>query len=129
MATPGLGIDIGGISDVDSLLSYSDEKKSVAEAVIVSLSHGPGVLWWAPQRGFNLIEALHSDMTTDEIEQGIRNEAEAEERVESAEVTVSEPERSRFEVQCKLTLINNAGDVQLTLSVDQAGAAINAVIG
>lgn len=129
MATPGLGIDIGGVSDVDSMLSYSDEKKAVAEAVAVSFTHGPGVLWWAPQRGFNLIEALHSDMTADELEQNMRAQAEAEERVDSAEVTVTEPSRSTFEAQVKLTLINNAGDVQLTLKVDQAGAAINAVIG
>lgn len=127
MATPGLGIDIGGISDVDLMLSYTDEKTAVAQAVAVSLSHGPGVLWWAPQRGFNLVGALHSDMTTDEIEQGVRSEAEAEERVESADVSVSETFKGSFEVRVNLTLINNAGDVQLTITVDQAGAAINAI--
>lgn len=127
MATPGLGIDIGGISDVDLMLSYTDEKTAVAQAVAVSLSHGPGVLWWAPQRGFNLVAALHSDMTTDEIEQGVRSESEAEERVESADVSVSETSKGSFEVRVNLTLINNAGDVQLTITVDQAGAAINAI--
>lgn len=129
MTTPGLGIDVSGVADLDLMLSYSDEQKAVAEAVAVSFTHDPGVLWWAPDRGFNLLAALHSDMTPFEVQQSMRVEAEKEERVESAEVVVTDVGARTFNASVKLTLINNAGDVELTLTASEAGDAINAVIG
>lgn len=126
---PGLGIDIGGTTDVDPMLSFSSKEKSAAEAVIASFMHKPGALWWAPHRGLGgLQQFLHQPTEADEVERLLQTEAEAEERVASAVITVTYPTPKTIQVDGKLTLINNAGDVQFTLTVSEAGEVISATI-
>jgi hypothetical protein len=125
--TPGLGIDISGTGDIDPMLSFSDGPRSVAEAVIVSFTHNPGALWWAPSRGVNVMHFLHEDNGPDEIQRMLQAQAEADERVQSADVVVSIVGKV-INVECRLTLINKAGDVEFTLTVSEAGKVLSAAI-
>jgi hypothetical protein len=124
---PALGIDISGTTDIDPMLTFSDGPKAVAESVIVSLLHDPGRLWWAPQRGHNVNQYLHQPSEIDEIERAIQSQCEADERVVSAVATVTFQAKT-LTLDCKLTLTNNAGDVEFTLSVDEAGKVLSASI-
>lgn len=125
MAT--LGIDIGGVGDIDPMMNFSSPERAVAESCIASLTHDPGVLWWAPERGHNINRYLHVPTEPDEAERGIQAECEADERVKSAEVTVTFADKT-ITCDVKLFLENRQGSVQFTLTVSEAGDVINASI-
>ena len=120
-----LGIDVAGIADVDLFLNSADAKLSAAEAVMRSLLHDPGKLWWAPQRGYSLLQHLHGFFDRERIERAVRNQCEQEERVESAEVS-AEKFGSELLLTIKLSLTDDDSRVTLTLSVNDVGEILSA---
>jgi hypothetical protein len=122
MAAP-LGIDIAGVLDVDEYLSFADPGRSAADAVMRSLFHEPGALWWAPDRGWHLAQHLHGFFDPDAIESGVRAQVEADERVESADVKAEQ-----FGTDCRLTIevvfTSDPSATTFTISVDQAANII-----
>jgi hypothetical protein len=122
MAAP-LGIDITGVLDVDPYLSFADPGRSAADAIMRSLFHEPGALWWAPDRGWHLAQHLHTFLDVEAIESGVRAQVEADERVESADVHVE-----RLGSECRITIeVVFTGDpdaTTFTISVDQVGTVI-----
>src|SRR5690349_4752607 len=105
MAEPqALGIDILGVQDVDAFLSFGSPRQSAGESVMRVLFHEPGALWWAPDRGYHLARLLHGFFNADEIEQTVKGQLEADERVESVEVVATQlGNEVRLEVDVLLT--------------------------
>ncbi len=122
-----LGIDIAGVEDVDSFLTLAASSQSAGEAVMVSLLHSPGVLWWEPERGYDLRQHLNSFAETERIENAVTSQAELDERVESADVVAS-VDNGVLTINVSLVLTEDDGDVEFTLSIDEVGSVINANI-
>lgn len=113
-----LGPDIGGLNDIDPFLTLASPAQSVALAVLSSFSIEPGTLFWAPERGVNLIGFLHtSDPDLERLERALQTEAEADERVESAAVSTTLLGND-LQVGVELTLTQDETRVRLTLTVD-----------
>lgn len=122
-----LGIDIGGVEDVDRFLSYSDGPRAAAEGVMRGLLHAPGKLWWAPDLGYDLRGALHQFFDAERIQRAVQAQVETDERVESADVTaVAFGEELRVSVN--LILTQDGAKVQFTLTVNQLGAVLDASV-
>jgi hypothetical protein len=122
-----LGIDIGGVEDVDLFLSYVDGPRAAAEAVMRGLLHAPGKLWWAPDLGFDVRGLLHQSPTIESIERAVQTQVETDERVESAEVSaVIFGDELRITVN--LTLTQDPTKVQFTLTVNQLGEVLDASV-
>lgn len=122
-----LGIDIGGVDDVDQLLSFTDGPRAAAEAAMVSLFHSPGVLWWAPDVGFDLRTLLNSFASPDQVRRQVTSQLEIGERVDSAQVSV-EVLGTEMRIDVTLVLTEDDGDVQFTLTIDELGTILNADI-
>lgn len=131
MATIALGIDIGGVDDIDPTLNFVDEQTAAAQSVMTTLLHDPGVLWWSPSTGKDIRDYLHKPFDPEAIERDVIRQAQADERVTAATCTATERiEGSQrvFDLAVTLTLENNAGDVDFTLSVSEAGEVLNATV-
>ncbi len=122
-----LGTDIGGVDDFDSLLSYVSRPQAAGEAVMCSLLHSPGVLWWSPERGMNLLDFLHRDASAEEIQVAVDSEIAKEERVDSAVVSVNKL-GSEVQIRIELTLTQDEGKVTLTLAVDKVAGVLAAAV-
>lgn len=123
-----LGTDIGGVEDFDAFISYATSPGQAAgEAIMCSLLHGPGVLWWAPHRGTDIRAYLHRDASEEEIRIAIEAEVAKEERVESAVVTVTKL-GSEVTIQIDPTLTNDPAKVTLTLQVDAVAGVLAASV-
>lgn len=122
-----LGIDIKGVSDVDPFLTLASGPRSAAEAVMRSLLHQPGVLWWAPERGHDLHQHLHAFFDQERIELAVRQQCEADERVESAEVNAALL-GSELQLRVDLTLTQDETRVTFTLTIGSLGEVINATV-
>lgn len=125
---PALGIDIAGVEDVDLFLSYAEPKRAAAEAVMRSLTHAAGRLWWAPESGHDLKSHLHS--FTDDLERiqtAVLDQCEREERVRSAtvEAVVFGDE---LRITINIILESDGSRVQLTLTINLLGEVLNASI-
>lgn len=119
-----LGIDILGVQDVDPFLSLGSRRQSAAESVMRVLFHEPGALWWAPDRGYHLARHLHAFLDDPEaIETAVRGQLEADERVDSVDVTVTVLGRE-MRIEIDLILTNDPNAVTFTLTVDQLGAVL-----
>lgn len=122
-----LGIDIGGVEDVDRFLSYSDGPRATAEAVMRGLLHAPGKLWWAPDLGFDVRGLLHQSPSTESVERAVQTQVETDERVDSADVAaVIFGDELRITVA--LTLTQDPTKVQFTLTVNQLGEVLDASV-
>jgi hypothetical protein len=124
---PALGIDIGGVEDVDRFLSYTSPARAAAEAVVCSLLHPPGTLWWAPQRGHDIRQYLHAFCDADRIQEAVRAQCEMEERVASATVKAQQV-GSLLILTITLVLTQDESQVTLTLTVDQLGNALPTIV-
>lgn len=122
-----LGIDIKGVSDVDPFLTLASPGRSAAEAVMRSLLHMPGILWWAPDRGHDLHQHLHTAFDQERIELAVQQQAEQEERVESASVVATQLGQE-LRLQIELTLTQNEANVTLTVTIGALGELINVSI-
>jgi hypothetical protein len=123
-----LGIDIGGVDDFDTFISYATSPaQAAAEAVMCSLLHEPGALWWAPDRGTPIFSYLHRDASADEIQIAVAAEAEKEERVESA-IVVATKLGDELQLRIELTLTQDEGRVTLTLAVSAVGEVLAATV-
>lgn len=118
-----LGIDIAGVHDVDRYLSFADPGHSAADAVSRGLFHAPGALWWAPDLGFHLGQLLHGTFDADRIENGIKQQIETDERVESVEVS-AESLGSETRVTIVVVFTGDPAATTLTITADQAGNVI-----
>lgn len=123
MAKNGLGIDIRGVDDIDLYLSYGDEKQSTGDSIVRVLFHEAGALWWAPDRGYHLARHLHGFFNKDQIQENVKSQIEADERVDSCTVTVEEFGRE-CRIKIEATLIQNAGAVEYTVSVSELGVIL-----
>lgn len=122
-----MGIDIAGVEDVDSFLTLTNGKQSAAEDVMSSLLHSPGILWWAPDLGHDVRQYLNSIAAEERIQRAVTAQAEIDERVESAECTVTRL-GDQFTIDVALVLTEDDDAVQFTLTIDQLGAVINASV-
>lgn len=122
-----LGKDIAGVEDVDKFLTMTSGPRATAQAVMRSLLHSPGVLWWAPERGYNLWDHVHGFFDQERIERAIQTEAEADERVQSASVS-AELLGSEMQLTINLVLTQTQTDVTLTVTIDQLGGILDASI-
>lgn len=122
-----LGIDIAGVEDVDLFLSYADGPRAAAEAVMRSLLHSPGKLWWAPDSGYDIRGELHRFFDAERTQRAVQTQVEREERVESAEV-LAEVFGDEMRLSVNLTLTQDGSKVQFTLTIDQLGAVLDASV-
>lgn len=118
-----LGIDIGGVEDISPHLTLVSGPRAAAEAVLCSLLHAQGRLWWSGERGHDLWQYLHSNTDTGEIELAVTTEAEKDERVESATCTATILGQE-LQLSIELTLTQTQERVILTLTVGAAGEVI-----
>lgn len=122
-----LGKDIKGVTDVDPFLTVTNGPRAAAEAVMRSLLHNPGVLWWAPDQGHNVQNYLHGFFDQERIELGVRQQAERDERVESASV-VATLLGQELQLRIDLVLTQDQAKVTLTLNIGSLGEVINASV-
>lgn len=121
-----LGSDIGGIGDIDPFLSLVDGRLATAQRVATSLQHSRGVLWWAPDRGFNLYDSINGFANTEALLQGIQAEAEADPGVDAADVSIDVFGEEAI-VSIALSL-NDGSESDLEVRIDQLGAVLDARI-
>jgi hypothetical protein len=124
---PGLGIDIAGVDDVDLFLSSADPSRSAAEAVMRSLQHAPGTLWWAPDLGLDMNQFLHGFFDPARVQTQVQACCEREERVRSADVSVAQL-GNEIKVTINLIFIDGSTPATLTLSIDQLGSVLDASV-
>jgi len=122
-----LGIDIGGVDDIDPTLNFVSAGQSVGESVATQLLHDPGLLWWAPTVGYNLRQNLHNTFDQEKIEREVVRQAELDERVQSATCDASvNTKGDSITLVISITLVEeNATDLELTLTVTQFEALLN----
>lgn len=124
---PALGIDIAGVEDVDLFLSFADPKLAAAQAVMRSLTHAPGRLWWAPESGHDVKQHLNAFAEPERISLEVQAQCERDERVASAQV-----EASLFGDELRLTIFltleQDAAKVTLTLAINALGEVLDASI-
>ena len=120
-----LGRDIKGVTDVDKFLTLTNPPRAAAEAVMRSLLHNPGILWWASERGHDLHQYLHAFFDKERIELAVRQQAEREERVDSARVTATLL-GTELQLQVELTLTQDEAKVAFTLNIGSLGEVIAA---
>jgi len=124
---PGLGIDIAGVEDIDLFLSSADGSRSAAEAVMRTLLHAPGALWWAPDSGHDVKQYLHGFFDAERTRRGVQAACEREERVKTAKVTASVL-GTEIKLSINLTFIDGSTPAILTLSIDQLGKVLDASV-
>jgi hypothetical protein len=124
---PALGIDIAGVEDIDLFGSYAEPARAAAEAVMRSLLHSPGRLWWAPQQGYDLRQDLNAFFDASRTQAGVQAQCEQDERVASASV-VATVLGDELRLNIELRLVQNDTIVRLTLTIDQLGTVINATV-
>ncbi len=122
----GLGIDIAGVEDVDLFLSSADGPTSAAQAVGRSLLHAPGKLWWAPDTGHDVRQYIHGFGDTARIKHNVQAAAEADERVQSADVRVQTSGRELL-IVIDLTLISGE-TATLTVRIDELGRILDSLV-
>lgn len=122
-----LGTDLKGVSDVDRFLTLTNGPRAAAEAVMRSLLHQPGVLWWAPERGHDIHQHLHAFFDQERIELAVRQQAEAEERVQSASVSATLL-GTELQLRVDLVLTQDESKVSFTLTIGSLGEVINATV-
>jgi hypothetical protein len=127
MATTALGIDIGGVEDVDLFLSFADGPRAAAEAVMRSLLHAPGRLWWATDSGHDILQYLHGFFDADRIKTAVQTQAELDERVEAADVD-AQVLGDELKITVNLLLTNNPAKVSFTLTVNELGEVLSAAV-
>ena len=115
------------VDDLDPYFSAASGPRAAVEAVAAALSHEPGTLWWAPERGTSLRAFLHRPFDAEEIRLAVETECLKEERVADARATV-EQFGGDLHVRVELTLHELASAVTLTLDVSDVATAI-AVVG
>ncbi len=122
-----LGTDIGGVLDIDPFLTLVDGPRAAAEAVMTSILHSAGVLWWAPDLGYDLNQHLHGFFDEERIRLGVQQQAEQEERVESADVSVVRL-GTDLQVMVELVLTQDGSKVSFTITIDQLGEVLDAAV-
>jgi hypothetical protein len=127
MATKALGIDIAGVEDIDLFLSYADGPRAAAEAVMRSLLHDPGRLWWAPDSGHDVRRYLHGFFDRERVQSAVQAQCELDERVERADVECSQF-GDEIKIGVNLTLTQDATQVQFTLTVNELGEVLNGTV-
>lgn len=114
-----LGVDIAGVDDISPMLSLADEKLSAAQAVMTTLLHGPGKLWWARDVGYDIRQHLHRDADNAAMVAAVQQQCEADERVDTASVDVTR-DGAALTIGISLEL-SNAETAELTLAVGAVG--------
>lgn len=122
-----LGKDIEGVEDIDPFLTLADGPRAATQAVMSSLSHNPGVLWWAPERGHSLLNRLHAVPDEEQTIRAVQRQAELDERVESATATVTVL-GDTLQLGVDLVLTQTEGATSFTITIDRLGAVLDATI-
>ena len=112
---------------MDSFLTLATGPQSAGEAIMVSLLHSPGILWWDPEKGHDIRQHLNAASPTERVQRAVISQAELDERVESADAIVS-LDNGVMTINVSLVLTEDDDDVEFTLSIDEVGSVINANI-
>lgn len=122
-----LGVDIAGVEDIDPMLSLADGRLAAAQAVLTSLLHQPGKLWWSPETGYDVRQHLHASFDAEAIQRAVESQCTADERVDTATcvATVTGPLTQQVLTLSIDLVLTTAETAELTLSVDQVGDVIN----
>lgn len=123
----GLGVDIAGVEDIDLFLSMADGSRSAGEAVLRSLLHPQGVLWWAPDSGHDIKQYLHGFFDPERMQRNIQTQCDLDERVKDARVTCT-AFGDEIQIAVHLTFIDGSTPVDLTVTIDQLGNVLNAAV-
>lgn len=110
-----LGSDIAGVTDLDPALSIVTGRRALAEAIMRRLTSRKGSLPDDEDYGYDLRLLIGSAVTREQVEQGVRSQVFAEERVEDAEVTVTFIGET---IQVDLRITDGDGPFSLVLGVD-----------
>lgn len=110
-----LGSDIAGVTDLDPALSIVTGRRALAEAIMRRLTSRKGSLPDDEDYGYDLRLLIGSAVTREQVEQGVRSQVFADERVEDAEVTVTFIGET---IQVDLRITDGDGPFSLVLGVD-----------
>lgn len=118
--------DIRATTDIDPFLGLVDDRRATAQRVLCSIAHPPGTLWWAPERGYALTNTLHVAFQAGRVQAAVQNQAELDERVDSASVTATAV-GGQLDLQIELEL-NDGTDATLEVSISELGEVLNASV-
>lgn len=122
-----LGIDIAGVDDVDSFLTLADGPQAAGEAAMTALLHESGILWWAPDRGYDLRQHLNSFATPERVQRAVVSQVEQGERVESAECSVTIL-GNEMQIEVAIILTEEDGAVEFTLTINEVGEVLSSAV-
>lgn len=130
--SPALGEDIAASStdplDIDPYFESALGPRAAAEAVVAALHLENGTLWWAADRGVDVRSFLHGGLQPEDVQLAIESECLKDERVDSADVTVTVLGRDA-QIRILLHLRTDLSTVALTLTISEVNEAISISAG
>jgi len=116
------GSDFAGVMDISPTLREVSGRRCVAENVACRLISPRGCLWYAPDYGFDVRQFLSGHLKdTGPIAAGVIEQAEQEERVDSADAKVTFIGNA---LTIRLSLVLSEGTFAFTLSIDQVSGKL-----
>lgn len=111
------GSDFAGVSDISPTLREVSGPRVVAENVACRLISPRGCLWYAPAYGFDVRQFFSGHLKDPgSISAGVVEQAEQEERVDSADAQVTFIGNA---LVIRLSLVLSEGTFDYTLSIDK----------
>ncbi len=111
-----LGIDIGGVLDIDGNLSLVEGRLGLAQSISRRLSTPRGGLFYDLEYGFDLRVFLNTPVRPDEVRRGVENECLKDERVDDARAEVAFNEAAST-LTVRITITDGDGPFVFTISV------------
>jgi hypothetical protein len=116
------GTDFAGVMDIGPTLREVSGPRCVAENVACRLVSPRGCLWYAPAYGFDVRQFLSGHLKdTGSIAAGVVEQAEQDERVDSADARVTFIGEN---LSIHLSLLLSEGTFEFTLTVDKVSGRI-----
>lgn len=125
-----LGQDVRSeMGDIDPTFPLDTPERTLAYAIMRSLTHEAGRLWWAPDVGYDLNGLLGRDVDEEVIERQVNTQCLSDERVESAEVTVNVSADKRIvTVSVTLTPVGSEAEVTFSIQIGDVAGIISASV-
>lgn len=117
------GNDLAGIDDITPDLGEVDGRACLIQALATRLIQPKGGVFYDENNGYDTRALLSSEVKPRGVEQSIAAQLLADERVESASVTVTVNAATR-EVEIRCDIVDAAGPFRLVLDPANASAAI-----
>lgn len=125
--SPALGEDIAASAadplDIDPFFESAPGPLAAAQAVLAALHLENGTLWWAADRGVDVRSFLHGSARPEDLELIVESECLKDERVESADVTVTVLGKDA-QIKILLAFRTDPATVSLTLTISEVNEAI-----